>query len=248
MGRLGKAFGWLLTSRLRLVLITLGLLALLDLGRSAYTRIGYARPVERWEPDPRVYADLAWPPGSELPPDAPLGARVYAQRCAVCHGPDGHGNGPAAPSMIPRPLDFTLGQFKYKSTPPGEPPSDADLTNAVARGLGASAMPYWSDLLSQDEIRAVVAYIKSFSPVFDRLPSGTLMAPPRPLPSEESIARGRKAYTERSCAVCHGAEGRGGLTLQDAKGHPVVSRDLTAGVDRAQTALGNERQARWTWF
>ena len=109
-------------------------------------------------------------------------------------------------------------------------------------------MPYWSDLLSQDEIRAVVAYIKSFSPVFDRLPSGTLTAPPRPLPSEESIARGRKAYTERSCAVCHGAEGRGGLTLQDAKGHPVVSRDLTAGVDRAQTALGNERQARWTWF
>jgi cytochrome c oxidase cbb3-type subunit 2 len=60
-----------------------------------------------------------------LPPNAPLGARVYAQRCAVCHGPDGHGNGPAAPSMIPRPLDFTLGQFKHKSTPPGEPPSDA---------------------------------------------------------------------------------------------------------------------------
>ena len=228
MGRLGNAFGWLLTSRLRLILITLGLLALLDLGRSAYTRIGYARPVERWEPDPRVYTDLAWPPGSDLPPDAPLGARVYAQRCAVCHGPDGHGNGPAAPSMIPRPLDFTLGQFKYKSTPPGEPPSDADLTNTVARGLGASAMPYWSDLLSQDEIRAVVAYIKSFSPVFDRLPSGTLTAPPRRLTSEESIARGRKAYTERSCAVCHGAEGRGGLTLQDAKGHPVVSRDLTA--------------------
>ena len=117
MGRLGNAFGWLLTSRLRLIPITLGLLALLDLGRSASTRIGYARPVERWEPDPRVYTDLAWPPGSDLPPDAPLGARVYAQRCAVCHGPDGHGNGPAAPSMIPRPLDFTLGQFKYKSRP-----------------------------------------------------------------------------------------------------------------------------------
>jgi mono/diheme cytochrome c family protein len=228
MGRLGNAFRWLLASRLRVVLIALGLLASLDIGRSIYARIGYARPVEHWEPDPRVYADLAWPPGSDLPPEAPLGARVYAQHCAVCHGPNGRGNGPAAPSMIPHPTDFTLGQFKHKSTPPGEPPSDADLTNTVAQGLGASAMPYWSDLLNRDEILAVVAYIKDFSPVFERLPSGTLIVPPRLSPGEQSIARGRKAYTERNCAACHGADGRGGPTLQDAKDYPVDPRDLTA--------------------
>src|SRR5215469_14539060 len=129
MGRLGNAFGWLLTSRLRLIPITLGVLALLDLGRSAYTRIGYARPVERWEPDPRVYTDLAWPPGSDLPPDAPLGARVYAQRCAVCHGPDGHGNGPAAPSMIERAFNSPLWQCKCGSSPPSEPPTGAGVAS-----------------------------------------------------------------------------------------------------------------------
>jgi mono/diheme cytochrome c family protein len=68
---------------------------LLDLGRSVYARLGYARPMEIWQPVPTVYADLTWPPGADLPPDAPRGQRLYAQRCAVCHTPDGRGNGPA---------------------------------------------------------------------------------------------------------------------------------------------------------
>ena len=227
MDRLNSAVRWLLGSRLRVVLIALGLFAALDLGRSVYARMGYSHPVERWQPDPRRYADIVWPPGADLPPNSPLGARVYAEHCAVCHGPDGRGNGPAAPSLIPRPTDFTLGQFKYKSTPPGAPPSDDDLTDTVSRGLSASAMPYWSDVLTSGEIRAVVAYIKGLSPVFDRPPSGALVISSPPASSEESIARGRKAYAER-CAACHGADGRGGLTLQDAKGYPVISRDLAA--------------------
>ena len=117
---------WLLKPRRRVVLVTTGLLLLLDLGRSVYARVGYAQPSEVWQPDPAVSADLTWPPGADLPADAPTGQRVFAQRCAVCHGPDGRGNGPAAPSQIPRPRDFTQGQFKYQSTPVGQPPNDAD--------------------------------------------------------------------------------------------------------------------------
>jgi mono/diheme cytochrome c family protein len=115
--------------------------------------------------------------------------------------------------MIPRPRDFTLGQFKYKSTPPGEPPSDADLTKIIVEGLNASAMPNWDDLLSRDEIEAVIAYVKGFSRVFSQQPSATLMVPPKSLLSAQSIAHGRKAYTERNCAECHGEDGRGGLML-----------------------------------
>src|SRR5258706_15412795 len=112
----------------RIVLITITLLLALDAGRSYYARVAYARPTEAWQPDPAVYADLIWPPGANVASDRPLGERVYARRCAVCHGPDGRGNGPAAPSLIPRPRDFKLGLFKYKSTPRGEPPADDDLT------------------------------------------------------------------------------------------------------------------------
>src|SRR5437016_13694247 len=147
----------LLASRRRVFVSALGLLLALDVGRSSLGRLGYAHPTATWQPDPAVYADLTWPPGADLAADVPLGRRVYAQRCAVCHGPDGRGNGPAAPSLIPRPRDFTLGQFKFKSTPHGQPPTDDDLKQIVASGLPASAMPYFRDLLSESEIDAVVA-------------------------------------------------------------------------------------------
>jgi mono/diheme cytochrome c family protein len=215
-------------SRWRIVLLTLAVVVLLDIGRSFYARIGYARPAEVWRPDQAVYADLTWPPGAALPASTPLGQRIYAQRCAVCHGPDGRGNGPAAPSLIPRPRDFTRGQFKYKSTPAGAPPSDADLVAVVANGLHASAMPYWRDLLSPDDIRAVVAYLKTMSPALPASAPAPLAIPPRVTADDASRARGERLYAAQGCAGCHGADGRLRATLQDAKGYPVIARDLTA--------------------
>jgi cytochrome c oxidase cbb3-type subunit 2 len=211
---------WVMASRRRVIVVTLVLLALLDLGRSVYARTGYARPVEVWQPDPLVYADLTWPPGADLP-------AAYAQRCAVCHGPDGRGNGPAAPSMIPRPRDFTRGEFKYKSTPAGEPPSDDDLTRTVRDGLTASAMPAWGDLLNNEEIRAVVAHIKTLSPIFQTQPPQRVAIPPRVAPDSASLARGRVQFLGQ-CANCHGPDGRAGLLLKDSKGYPVIARDVTA--------------------
>src|SRR5438093_5151976 len=121
--------------RARLLLLAGVVLLALDLGRSYYARVGYAQPSEVWQPDPALYADLSWPPGADVGPDRPLGERVYARRCAVCHGPDGRGNGPAAPSMIPRPRDLTLALFNNKSTTSGEPPSDLAFTRLFTRGL-----------------------------------------------------------------------------------------------------------------
>jgi mono/diheme cytochrome c family protein len=224
----GKAMKGILSSRVRVLLLTIALLALLDLGRSLYARAGYAQPVETWQPDPEIYADIVWPPGSDLPANAPTGQRIYADHCQVCHGPDGRGNGPAAPSLIPRPRDFTLGQFKYKSTAPDQPPSDVDLFHVVSNGLEASAMPYWRDILSDEKIREVVAYIKSFSPVFNNGSPTEIAIPPRVTPDADSVARGKNLFTSQACNTCHGNDGRGGSTLRDTKGYPVISRDLTA--------------------
>ena len=138
---------WIVRSRLGVVL-TFGLLLLaLDVGRSIWARVGYAYPSTEYRPNPAQYADLTWPPGADVDAEAPLGTRLYARHCAVCHGPDGRGNGPAAPSMFPRPRDFTSGRFKYKSTAPGEPPTDDDLLRTVRDGLPASAMPYFASEL-----------------------------------------------------------------------------------------------------
>lgn len=218
----------LLASRRRVLLVTFGLLVLLDLGRSIYAHVGYANPVERWQPDPKRYADIVWPPGADLPANAPRGMKIYMERCAVCHGPDGRGNGPAAPSLIPRPRDFTAGQFKYKSTPAEEPPTDADLVRSVSRGLNASAMPYFHDLLSDSDLQEVVRYIKRFSTVFDGATPHSLDIPSRVAPSADSVARGERLFRSAGCSGCHGDNGRGGVTLADQKGYPVLTRDLTA--------------------
>ena len=86
---------WFLFSRRRVVLLTVGLLLLFDVGRSINARLGFSEPRELWQPDPAVYADLTWPPGSDLASDTPVGRRVFVERCAVCHGPDGRGARPA---------------------------------------------------------------------------------------------------------------------------------------------------------
>jgi mono/diheme cytochrome c family protein len=218
---------WLLRSRLGVVLVFGVLLLALDIGRSIWTRVALAYPSAEYRPDPAQYADLTWPPGADLNQSAALGARVFAARCAVCHGPDGRGNGPAAPSMFPRPRDFSSGTFKYKSTAVGEPPTDEDLLRTVRDGLPASAMPYFEGLLSTEELSAVVEQVKSFSNTFSR--SGSPIEIPAAIPSSpESVARGKELFANQGCAACHGDTGRGGQRLDDGSGHTVFARDLTA--------------------
>ena len=101
----------LLRSRLGIILVFGALLLALDAGRSIWARVALALPTTEYQPNPEQNADLTWPPGAHLEQGTPLGKRVFAQRCAVCHGPDGRGNGPAAPLMFPRPRDFSSGIF-----------------------------------------------------------------------------------------------------------------------------------------
>ncbi len=219
--------GWL-GSRRRVLLCAVVALALLDLGRSLYARWGYATPIAIWQPNSSTYADIVWPPGSDTPADAPRGAAVYARHCAVCHGPDGRGNGPAAPSLIPHPRDFTTGHFKYKSTPSEDPPLDSDLVRTVRRGLPASAMPYFGDLLPQGDLLAVIQYVMSFSPAREEKSVRAVTIPKRVVPTAVSIENGRSLYRSIGCAACHADDHRGGVWLQDEKGYAVIARDLTA--------------------
>src|SRR3981081_2192504 len=107
---------WVVLSRVSGGLVFRLVLLALDVGRSIWARTGLAQPSAEYRPDPTLYANLTWPPAAALNSRAPRGARVFARHCAVCHGPNGRGNGPAAPSLFPRPRDFSSGRFKYKST------------------------------------------------------------------------------------------------------------------------------------
>ena len=160
------------------------------------------------------------------------GHALYEQQCAGCHGRKGDGQGVFAARLSPRPRDFTRGLFRYRSTPTGQLPTDADLSRSVTHGLAGSGMPAFGAFLSPADIRAVVAYLKRFSPRFTR------EAPPPPLPvsdppavSAERLARGARLYRDSGCPSCHGPGGRGngrsGQDLKTSEGEPIAPRDLT---------------------
>src|SRR5439155_20975683 len=97
----------------------------------------------------------------------------------------------------------------------------------VRDGLPGGSMPYFRDLLKEDELRAVVAQVKSFSGAFAGAAPAPLPLPAHAPADAASLARGKALYTE-GCAICHGADHRGGREYKDGKGYPVIARDLTA--------------------
>jgi len=74
------------------------------------------------------------------------GPEMYACYCAVCHGVDGKGNGPAAEALNVRPPDLSVLAQKNG----GKYPSD-HVTTAIRGDLrlaahGTKEMPVWGDL------------------------------------------------------------------------------------------------------
>ncbi|RMF69353.1 MAG: hypothetical protein D6743_02000 [Calditrichaeota bacterium] len=164
------------------------------------------------------------------------GEKVYRTYCVGCHGVKGDGNGPAARFLITKPRDFTRGIFKFRTTPSGSLPTDEDLYKTITRGLHRTAMPRFA-LLSEKERLSVVAYIKTFSPVWQKRkpkPPIFLPEPPPWLGSPESVARGKEVYTLLGCYNCHGESGRGdgssaGTLEPDVWGHKQKPFDFTKG-------------------
>ena len=95
------------------------------------------------------------------------GQKLYAENCAACHGAKGDGAGPGAYILAQRPRNFTLGVFKYRSTPSGQPPTDDDLLRTITHGLaGANGaqMPSFLSLPEADR-RELVAVVKRFAEI-----------------------------------------------------------------------------------
>src|SRR5437867_53481 len=81
------------------------------------------------------------------PPDAEAagrGERAFYRYCISCHGVGGDGTGPTADWLDPRPRVLTSGIFKYRSTPSGELPTDADLLRTITNGVHSTYMPHWA--------------------------------------------------------------------------------------------------------
>ena len=96
--------------------------------------------------------------GSELKQEHGL----YRRHCVHCHGTTGDGMGPTAAILNPYPRDYRQGLFKFKSTVRDAKPTEHDLERIVREGIMGTAMPSFN-LLSDDEILALVEYVKYLS-------------------------------------------------------------------------------------
>ncbi len=85
-------------------------------------------------------------PGSVL---AQTGKSVYDNNCAMCHGQDGRGNGPAASSFSPPPKDFNSSSFWQSMT-------KSTIRDTIENGHG----PMPAINLSSSKINAVIAYME----------------------------------------------------------------------------------------
>ncbi len=93
------------------------------------------------------------------------GQKLYARDCAACHGETGKGDGPAGRNLPglgamehglkPGPADFTDASHMLGA-------SDVLLQGKILRGGMGTGMPEWRTLYTDDEMWAVVSYLRSF--------------------------------------------------------------------------------------
>lgn len=174
--------------------------------------------------------------GGGSPGSVQQGRLVYQKNCLPCHGLNGDGRGEMGLTVKPRPRDFRLGQFKFRSTPSGSLPTDDDLARTIRGGLTGTAMPVFS-ALREEEIRDLVAFVKTFSPRWQQPEN---LVAPLPLPKTPGwfddadqlpihAANGRRLFAE-ACAPCHGPDGDGrgpsAAELKDSRGETIPPSDL----------------------
>lgn len=171
-----------------------------------------------------VYADA-------LPGSPERGKELYNTHCSQCHGYKGDGKGTSSVYLPRPPRNFTEGLYKLKTSPPQVLRArDQDIYNSMTNGLVVSGMPSWRDILTDSQRWDLVAYIKTFSDMFDEEVNPPAIDYSSKVPfSSESVERGRIAYREFKCFECHGEKGKGPSIkeLKDDYGVRIWPRDLT---------------------
>lgn len=130
---------------------------------------------------------------------------IYRERCAVCHGTDGRGDGAAAGLLAPRPRDFTSGRYKFRSTHTGTLPLLGDIERTINLGLPGTSMPGYEGLLPSAIVTDLARYLLSFAPPVAVAGSAIALDGA----ATPSVEPGRVLYVRAGCPECHGPDGQG---------------------------------------
>lgn len=129
------------------------------------------------------------------------GATIYREYCLVCHGEKGDGNTRVRRGLSSPPRNFTTAKAHREL-------SRERMINSVTHGRPGTAMMPFDERLSEDEIAAVVDYVRKTYMTGE----GSAARPPK-------LARGEQLYV-RHCAVCHGDRGSGAVWTQSSLNPP----------------------------
>lgn len=100
-------------------------------------------------PVPAEYAGLANPLGPEA---VGAGAEVFRTNCEMCHGPQGHGDGPAGQALDPKPQN--LAEIQTKA-------GDDFLFWRIHDGKPGTSMVAWRGILTDEQIWQAVTFIRT---------------------------------------------------------------------------------------
>lgn len=122
------------------------------LGGVAALALALAYTVAPSIPTPPVplTARFAQNPVPDTPEAIAAGAATYQARCAICHGARGRGDGPAAFTLRPRPVDLTFHVPQH---------AQGEAEYWIANGIGGTAMPAWRDELTETQRWELVRFL-----------------------------------------------------------------------------------------
>jgi len=120
-----------------------------------------------WKKFPIDYGEADANVASDDPRSTPgwrlvQGRNSYMTHCLHCHGVAGDGNGPTARFLNPRPRDYRLGKFKFKSTLGPLKPSRDDLVHILKEGIPGTYMPSFV-LLGDERLELIADYVRWLS-------------------------------------------------------------------------------------
>jgi mono/diheme cytochrome c family protein len=101
------------------------------------------------EPVPAEFAGRTNPFGADA---AAAGQGIYVSSCQSCHGPQGHGDGPAAGYLNPHPKN--LAELQTQA-------GDDYLFWRISTGKSGTAMISWEGVLTEEQIWQIVAFIRT---------------------------------------------------------------------------------------
>ncbi len=101
-----------------------------------------------------ITARFNFNPTPDTPATVVAGRALYEANCAICHGPRGLGDGPAAFTLNPRPVNLQLHVPQH---------AEGEVHYWISEGVVGTGMPAWKEQLSDEQRWQIVRYLQALA-------------------------------------------------------------------------------------